>query len=193
MIIGISGGSGSGKTTVLHILRELGAVVLDCDAVYHQLLQTDPALLSAIETRFPGTVRQGTLDRAALGAVVFSDPQALLDLNRITHGAVKKEVTRRLTPEPKLAAIDAIGLFESGLSELCQLTVAVTAPADIRIQRISQRDGITPEQARARIHAQADQEAFVLRCDYHLENAGTPAEFRDKCLAFFRELGIINP
>lgn len=192
MIIGITGGTGCGKTTALCVIEELGGLVLDCDAIYHRLLQTDKSLLAAIEARFPGTVTEGCLDRKKLGTIVFSDPEALLDLNRITHSAVKQEVLRLLAPAPKLAAIDAIGLFEGGLAELCQLTIAVTAPEDVRVARLMARDGIDPEAARARIAAQLPQEAFVKRCDYHLENTGTQSQFRDKCLAFFRGLGIME-
>ena len=192
MIIGITGGTGCGKTTVLGVIEELGGMVLDCDAIYHQLLKTDKTLLTAIEDRFPGTVKADSLDRKKLGAIVFSNPEALLDLNRITHGAVKQEVLRRLETAPKLAAIDAIGLFEGGLAELCQLTVAVTAPEEVRVTRLMARDGIDAEAAQARIAAQLPQEVFVSRCDYHLENTGTQSQFREKCLAFFQELGIMK-
>ena len=192
MIIGITGGTGCGKTTVLEIIREWGGVVLDCDAIYHELLQTDPELLRAIEARFPGSVEGSVLQRKKLGALVFHDKQALEDLNKITHDAVKAEVVRRLTPAPALAAIDAIGLFESGLDKLCQLTVAVTAPKDARIARLMARDGITEAYARARIAAQPDREEFIRRCDFCLENDSTPDAFRKKCLAFFTQLGIIN-
>ena len=192
MIIGITGGTGCGKTTVLEIIRELGGIILDCDAIYHELLQTDHTLLRAIEARFPGSVEGNVLQRKKLGALVFNDKKSLEDLNRITHNAVKTEVTRKLTPAPALAAIDAIGLFESGLDKLCQLTIAVTAPKDARIARLMARDGITQDYAQARINAQPDQEEFIRRCDYCLENNSTTEVFREKCLAFFYQLGIIN-
>ena len=85
MIFGITGGTGCGKTTALQAIRELGGIIIDCDAVYHVLLQTDKKMLAAIEKRFPGTVVDGVLDRKKLGPIVFSDDQALLDLNAITH------------------------------------------------------------------------------------------------------------
>ena len=122
MIIGITGGTGCGKTTFLNAVEAAGGVILDCDKIYHDLLKSDPALLRAIADRFPGTVANGCLDRKKLGAIVFHDKAALLDLNRIAHSAVKQEVLRLLTPEPPLAAIDAIGLFEGGLAELCKLS-----------------------------------------------------------------------
>ena len=192
MIIGITGGTGCGKTTLLELLRQQGAVLLDCDAIYHRLLQEDATLLAAIEARFPGTVEGGTLQRKKLGAIVFGDKAALADLNKITHGAVTAEVIRLLTPEPRLAAIDAIGLFESGLDKLCKLTVAVNAPLDARVQRLMARDHITEEYARSRISAQPSPAEFATRCDYILENDGTLEDFQQKCLAFLTRMGIMG-
>ena len=192
MILGITGGTGCGKTTLLNCIAQLGGVILDCDAIYHELLKTDPALLSAIEARFPGTVENGVLQRKKLGNLVFSDENALNDLNRITHGAVKAEVLRRLADHPPLAAIDAIALFEGGLATLCDITVAVTAPEEARIQRLMVRDGIGRDYAKRRIAAQKSAEWFRERCDYCLENNGTQADFQKTSLAFLRKLGIME-
>ena len=192
MIIGITGGTGCGKTTLLNEIKKLGALVLDCDAIYHHLLKADTALLAAIEHRFPGTVENGELLRKKLGAIVFSDEQALLDLNRITHAAIHAEVLRQLETQPALAAIDAIGLFESGLHELCDVTVAVTAPRDVRIRRLMERDGITASYAQSRIAAQPDEAWYREKCNHVLVNDGTLAAFQGKCLAFLQELGIMN-
>ena len=193
MIIGITGGTGCGKTTLLELIRQRGGLVLDCDAIYHELLKTDRQMLCAIEERFPGTVENGCLQRKKLGSIVFNDKDALADLNRITHGAVKAEVQRRLTPMPQLAAIDAIGLFEGGLAELCDLTVAVTAPEELRVARLIDRDGISEEYARKRIAAQHQDSWFRQRCDYTLENTGTKADCQTKCLAFLSKIGIMKP
>lgn len=192
MILGITGGTGCGKTTLLNCIAQLGGVILDCDAIYHNLLRTDPALLGTIEKRFPGIVENGVLQRKKLGNLVFSDEKALNDLNKITHGAVKAEVVRRLAEKPKLAAIDAIALFEGGLAELCDVTVAVTAPEEARIQRLMARDGIDRDYAKRRIDAQKNADWFRQNCDYCLENNGTQAQFRTDCLAFLRKLAIIE-
>jgi len=192
MIIGITGGTGCGKTTLLKVIAENGGLILDCDAIYHDLLTTDKLLLHTIEARFPGTVEDGQLLRKKLGTIVFSDEKALLDLNRITHSAIKAEVLRRLENRPKLAAIDAIGLFEGGLSELCDLTVAVTAPEEVRVQRLRLRDNISESYARSRITAQHDENWFRERCDWILENNDTEVQFHKKCLAFLEKIAIMN-
>ena len=192
MIIGITGGTGCGKTTLLNEIRKLGGLVLDCDEIYHELLISDKDMLVSIEGRFPGVVEEGALNRKKLGSIVFADEKALLDLNRITHSAVKREVQRRLESKPKLAAIDAIGLFEGGLAELCDVTVAVTAPEKARVRRLMERDGISEEYARSRIKAQHDEHWFREKCRYTLENDGEIDAFATKCVAFLHTIGIME-
>lgn len=190
-IIGITGGSGCGKTTLLQCIAQRGGLILDCDAIYHRLLKEDPALLAAIENRFPGVVEDGQLQRKKLGNIVFSDEKALSDLNIITHTAVKADVVSQLAAGPKLAAIDAIGLFEGDLAALCDVTVAVTAPVEDRVRRLMARDGISEEYARSRIAAQRSNQAYSSLCNVTLENNGEICEFRAKCLAFLTECGIM--
>ena len=192
MIIGITGGSGSGKTTLLQQIQKAGGLVLDCDAIYHDLLKTDKRLLAAIDSRFPGCVTEAGLDRKKLGAIVFADPAALQDLNRITHSAVKQQVLQVLETKPSLVAIDAIGLFEGGLAELCHTTVAVIADPQLRVQRLIARDGITEAYARNRIGAQPSNDHFRKICDHTLENNTTAEDFQKKVFALLTQLGIIK-
>lgn len=192
MIVGITGGTGCGKTTALEAFASLGGHIIDCDGLYHQLLNTDRDMLSAIDARFPGVVVSGALDRKALGRIVFTDPTALADLNRITHAFVLQAVKAQLLENTGHIAIDAIGLLESGLGDLCDVTVAITAPEAVRIQRITARDHISEEYARKRIAAQKDESFFRENCDHILENNGTKQDFYAKCLAFFKDLGIMK-
>ena len=196
-VIGITGPTGAGKTTALRVLEEMGGRVFDCDAVYRELLRTDGELLGRIEAAFPGTVRDRTLDRKALGARVFADPEGLEKLTGITQPVVAKRVLEEIrslerpssvVPFP-FAVIDAIGLFESGLGETCDLTVAVVADREVRVRRLMDRDGISEAYARARIAAQKPSRWFVEQADLVLENNGTEAEFAETCrTAFTRRL-----
>ena len=188
MILGITGGTGCGKTTLLKEIEKRGGLVLDCDAVYHELLTRDMDLLNAIEHRFPGVVVDKKLERKKLGAIVFADDAALKDLNAITHGAIKAEIVRRLSENPALAAIDAIALFEGGLAQLCDATVAITAPREDRIERLMARDGISREYAENRINAQKSEDWFREKCGHTLNNHGTQEEFRTKCSEFLDSL-----
>ena len=192
MIIGITGGTGCGKTTLLNLIADQGGLILDCDAIYHELLISNKEMLAAIDQRFPGVVEKGALNRKKLGTIVFADENALQDLNRITHSAVKSEVLRRLEKAPKLAAIDAIGLFEGGLADLCDVTVAVTAPEEARVQRLMLRDNISEDYARSRIRAQHQEDWFREKCDYLLINDSELDAFATKCLAFLDTMGIMK-
>ncbi len=192
MILGITGGTGSGKTTLLNIIRQHGGLVLDCDQIYHDLLEQDEQLLAAICQRFPMAFENGKLNRKKLGAIVFADSAALRELNAITHSAVRQEVQRRLKSWQGLAAIDAIALMESGLGALCDLTVTVTAPLEVRVSRLMARDGISEEYARRRIAAQKNEEWFREKTSFVLENNGSLDSFQRKCLAFLETNGIIS-
>ena len=129
---------------------------------------------------------------------MFADANALADLNAITHKAVKTEVMARLPQGGSMwastpaVAIDAYGLFEGGLAELCAVTVAVVAPVEDRVRRLMERDQITEDYARSRIAAQRTNEEFSKLCQYTLDNNGTLEDFQSKCLAFLQEIGIIK-
>jgi dephospho-CoA kinase len=221
-VIGITGPSGAGKTTALRVLEQMGGKVYDCDAVYHEMLETSGELLGRIEAAFPGAVTDYVLDRKALGARVFADPEGLQRLTDITQPLVKRRVLeeiqasdaassvirpagdagcrlplkgKALAPSPvpcslfpvpsRFAVIDAIGLFESGLGEACDLTVAVTADEEVRVRRLMVRDSIPEDYARARIAAQKPADWYSAQADITLENNGSEADFAQTCRDVF--------
>lgn len=190
-VIGITGGTGGGKTTALRAVEDLGGAVIDCDAVYHRLLETDTELLRELDAAFPGVVRERVLDRKALGRRVFQSEEQLQLLNRITHRYVGREVQRLLETAAAegrpLAAVDAIALIESGLGGHCHLTVAVTAPEEQRVQRLMAREGISEAYARLRIQAQKPEQWFRDHCDLVLENNGSKEGFFRLCRESFAQ------
>lgn len=191
-IIGITGGTGCGKTTALRELEAMDALVIDCDALYHEMLDTNAQMLADIERSFPGTVTDGVLDRKALGATVFSNEAALEDLNAITHHYIGIEVDKKLRAWAMaggtVAAIDAIALIESGLGDKCLAVIGIVAEKATRIERIMKRDGISYEYAMMRVNAQYPNEYFEQKCDRVLHNDGDREAFRKQCKNLFKEV-----
>ena len=194
IIIGITGPTGAGKTTALGEVEKLGGAVIDCDAVYHELLESDKALQDKLEQEF-GDIRDdsGTVDRKKLGAIVFGDPEKLERLNAIAQRATVDR-TRVLLEECRakgmpLAAVDAIGLLESGLGELCHATVAVVAPPEVRVARIMAREGISQDYAWSRVRAQKPDSYFTGGCGYTLNNdCASGAEFAARARALLESI-----
>lgn len=191
LIVGITGPTGAGKTSALRALEQLGGCVLDCDAIYHDMLRSDDGLRRAITDAF-GRVfaADGHLDRQKLGTLVFGDPQQLERLNTIIFAHLPRELERRMAASPApIIGIDAINLVESGLSKLCDRTLAVLAPVEDRIRRIMARDGISEEYARLRVAAQKDDAFYRSHCTDVLENtSAAPEEFQKAASLFFSRI-----
>ncbi len=183
LVLGITGPTGAGKTTVLQKIAELSGKIIDCDQVYHELLENNQKMLESLRNRFGSGIfgENGVLHRKALGAIVFADPVALEDLNRITHRFVCEEADRLIGQAReegyRLCALDAIALLESGLGDRCDATIAVLAPEEDRVRRIMARDGISEAYARRRVAAQKPGEWFSKRCTYTLWNNGPRETF----------------
>lgn len=175
-IIGICGGSGSGKTVICSALQKKGAAILDADQISRELYTPGSPLLEQIVQAFGEEYRdaQGQLRRQALGERVFSDPDSLKKLNAITHPAICKEIKRRIqTQTAQLIVIDAALLFQTGLDQLCHYTIAIVAPEQLRLQRIVSRDNISQESALARIRAQQKNDAYIAQTDFAWVNDDT--------------------
>lgn len=196
-VIGITGPTGAGKTTALNALKELGGHIVDCDALYHDLLKHHTEMRRELRERYGDGIfmSDGELDRKALGKKVFSDPAALADLNSITHKYIGEAVDEAIESARRAGApaiaVDAIALIESGMGDRCHYTVAVTAPDEVRIKRIMLREGISEEYARLRVSAQKKEEWFKENCTYVLVNDCTDAaEFQERARVFFQN--VIN-
>lgn len=175
LTIGITGGSGSGKSTVADLFCSHGAETIDADVVYHDLLNNSDAMMRELRHRFPDAISaDGRLSRRALAEIVFSDKDALSDLNDIAHKFVIEETEKRMSvlyqKNAQYICVDAIALFESGLDKICDVTVGVIAPRSLRLSRITARDGIDNMAASARINSQQNDDFYRERCDYIIEN-----------------------
>ncbi|MCI2056536.1 MAG: threonylcarbamoyl-AMP synthase [Oscillibacter sp.] len=191
VVLGITGGTGAGKTSALHAIEMLGGTVFDCDAIYHEMLKSDENLKNAIIGVFGNIFDEdGTLNRKKLGEMVFSNKDRLDQLNEIIYRFVRPEILRRLEGgDGRLYAIDAISLIEGGLDQFCDCTVAVTSPMELRVRRVMARDNIEEQYARLRISAQKSDDYFREKCDCELENAAETVEtFEKEALRFFTKL-----
>lgn len=191
IVLGLTGGTGAGKTSALNAIRELGGEIIDCDAVYHEMLDRDQELRNTINATFPGVFGpDGKLNRKKLGQEVFAKKERLDKLNSIVFRFLIPELERQMEGIPDgLYAIDAINLIESGLDRLCDRTIAVTAPTELRVRRIMARDNITEQYARLRISAQKPDEFYRGKCDLELNNGAETAEtFQREAKLFFERL-----
>ena len=194
LTIGITGGTGCGKTALLRRIEARGGFGIDCDALYYTLLRTDAPLRAALTEAFGEVfLPDGGLDRQRLGARVFSDSAQLERLNQIVFLHVRRAVetirAREKSAGTALLAIDAINLFQSGLAELCGTTVGVLAPEEVRLRRIMRRDGIERQYALLRIRAQEPDGFYTARCAHILQNGEiSPEEFQIQANALLENL-----
>jgi len=190
-IIGITGGSGCGKTTALEVCEKLGAAVVDCDKLYHEMLETDSSMIGELAERFP-SASDGGINRSKLREIVYSDTNALNDLNSITHKHIirrLKELSIEFAMQGKTAmAIDALYIADSPISEMCSEIIGVIADKEIRIQRIIARDNISEDAANKRISVQKDDSFYRENCSRIIGNNGSYAEFYEKCNTVLKEI-----
>ena len=164
-VLGLTGQTGAGKSTVSETLRQEGIAVIDADLVARQVvLPGMPALVRLRETFGEEIIREGALDRKKLGGIVFADPERLRTLNEIMLPVICEEIKRQMaqlfSQGRDVVVLDAPTLFESGADQMCQEICAVIAPEEDRCRRIMARDGLSYEQAMDRIHSQPGDDFF---------------------------------
>lgn len=155
-IIGLTGGSGSGKSSVAAALEKVGARVIDCDKIAHENMKKGGVAYDEIVSAFGREIllENGEIDRKKLGGIVFSDKNRLERLNKITHGHICDRVKELVNEGGALIVIDAPLLRQTGLDKLCSEVWVTEAPKDVRIRRIAERDGIDLLAAEKRLESQ---------------------------------------
>lgn len=181
-IIGLTGQTGAGKSTVRKLLKAKGAAVIDADFVAHEVADNNLSCLTDIVEHFSCMVldEKGKLNRRALGRIVFSDRKKLALLNKIMFpyivSAIKGQVTAYEQAGAQIIVIDGATLIESGCAKMCSVLVSVTADEETRLTRIIHRDGISKRDAVRRVSAQNPEEFYIKASDYVIKNNGTPGD-----------------
>ena len=194
VVVGLTGGIGSGKSTVAAMLAERGAVVVDADRLAREAVAVGTGGYRAVVERFgPAVVAgDGSLDRKALAGVVFEDPEARADLNGIVHPLVRAAIAERVA---ELAGTDAVVvleiplLVESGRSYGASRVIVVDCPEDVAVRRLVEGRGMDEADARRRIAAQVSRAERLAAADVVIDNAGSVADLRRQVDAVWAELG----
>lgn len=191
IIFGITGGSGSGKTSVSAILAKLGVDVIDTDAIARQITKPQSNCLKELTDYFGIDILNddGTLKRQTLASIAFSNTDNIKILNKITHKYIKESVLERIKQSKNdIIAIDGAVIIGSNIEPVCNFIVSVIADRDIRIMRIIERDGLTKTQAAERIDAQPDESFYREHSKYVITNNSTVTELEREVLALHNEL-----
>ena len=178
MIVGITGGSGSGKSKVSSLFAENGYTVVDADIIAKNIMKSDKKLKDKIKTVFGEEYvdLNGEVDRKALGKLVFADKEKRELLNSVTHPSIYEEIVRQVKSGGEKVALDVPLLIGSPLIKLCDITVAVLADTEKRIARITERDGIDKITAENRIKSQLSDDEYIKGTDCLIYNNGTAEE-----------------
>lgn len=194
LVVGLTGGIGCGKSTVASVLRELGARVVDADQVAREVLAPGSPVLGKVVERFgPRILRaDSSLDRNRLADIVFGDPQALADLNAITHPPIVEMIRQRIEEARnegvQVLVVDAPLLLEAGMEGMVDEVWVVTCTREQQIERLCRRTGLSPREAEARMRAQMPLEEKVRRADRVIPNEGSLAQLRAEVERHWQDL-----
>jgi dephospho-CoA kinase len=194
-IIGLTGNIATGKSTVAKMMEELGATVIDADALVHELQRKGTPVYDEIVAAFgPGILdRAGEIDRKALGSIVFADPEKLRALESIVHPAVLIESARRIAEAPTpIVVYEAIKLIEAGRAEMCDALWVVTARSDVQLQRLMRDRRMSEAEARQRIAAQPPQREKIERATVVIDNGGTLEETQRQVTRAFQAIELAS-
>jgi len=177
--IAVTGGIGSGKSSVCKIIKESGFPVISCDEVYSELIKSSD-FLTVLQSEFGNVLKEdGTLDRKKLAEIVFNDSQKRERLNKITHPAIMNEVLSR-TNSHKLCFCEVPLLFEDGFESLFDNVIVVLRPKEERVSAVQKRDGCSSESVNLRIKSQINYDKFDFAKYYVIRNEGNLADLREK-------------
>lgn len=192
-LVGLTGGTGSGKSTVGRMLSERGAVLIDADAIAREVVERGTPGFREVVDRFGGEVvaADGALDRERLAAIVFEDERARSDLNAIVHPRVRARISGRvadLADTDRIVVVDVPLLVETGQADRYRAVIVVTAPQETRVARLVRERGMEPDQVRARIAAQATDEERLEVATHVIDNDGDLGQLERQVNAVFADL-----
>ncbi len=193
MIVGLTGVSGAGKSTVAALFAKRGFRIIDCDEIVHALYKEKRYARKIAETFGEQYLSGGAVDRKRLGALVFSDPSALALLNETVHPMILSAVVReieRSRSKGENAVLDAPLLFEYGLENMCDTTVGVITDIETAVRRLAGRDGKSEEELRGRLASQHSADYFAAHCDNLLRNDSDSAALIERFHALLRDLKL---
>ena len=194
MIIGLTGQTGAGKSTVSRFLEQKGIAVIDCDKVARKVTEKGSLVLSELKNAFGDDIilADGSLNRRELAIRAFENPQKTEVLNSITHPAILDAIKNEIKAYgDKTVVLDAPTLIESGAHLLCDKIVAVVAPMDVRKERILSRDSISAAEAEKRMSAQKDDDFYAQYSDALIYNNGGITELNESIQRVFNEIGVL--
>lgn len=185
-VIGLTGQSGAGKTTVCKVFGEKGFAIINADKIARFIMEKDSPCLAEVTECFGDRILNGdgSLNRQKLADIVFGDREKLMQLNAISYPYITSEILKMINKyrdeNRKYVLIDAPTLFESRADDFCDLIISVTASEKLRTERIAARDGLTPEQIKERFSSQHTEEFFINHSDFIIKNNNSAAELIDK-------------
>lgn len=198
MIIGLTGGISSGKSTVSRMLKDLGAVIIDADQIAREVVKPSSSTLRQIREQFGASILlpNGELDRQALGQIVFNDQGARLRLNAIIHPAIRAEMIRQkeeaVLQNQQLIVLDIPLLFESKLEHMVEKILVVYVPEEYQLARLMKRDGIDEQTAWSRIRSQIPIEEKKLKGHAYIDNSGSLEETKAQLKNILADWGIYH-